>query len=247
MPFDLGSAPTIYCVNEATAALGVTKNVPQNGKLVEQPASFNDLVTALGRFAAIFAKYWGSPCTVVAANAVPPGHWGIVFLDDADQADAEGYHDDTADGVPLSKVFVKTTIEAGDKVSVTASHELAEMLVDPATNLIASNEDGSMLYAYEVCDAVEETEFPVNGIAMSNFVLPSWFEGFRAGKTDQFDYLKLCKKPFELLAGGYISVFKRGRWTNLFGSEPKAARFAKEDRRGHRNEERATRLFRFPV
>ncbi len=241
MPFDRGSAPTIYCVNQATAALGVTKSVPQGGKLAEQPASFTELVTALGRFAAIFAKSWGTPCQLLEAQDVPPGHWGLVFLDDSDQADAEGYHDDTPDGFPLSKVFVKSTVAAGDKVSVTAAHELAEMLVDPATNLIASSDDGSLLYAYEVCDAVEETEFPVNGIAMSNFVLPSWFEGFRAGRQDQFDYLNLCKKPFELLPGGYISVFRRGRWSEIFGSEPKAARFAKEDRRGHRSEIRRQR------
>jgi len=38
-------------------------------------------------------------------------------------------------GLPLSKVFVKSTRAVGQKVSVTACHELAEMLVDPAINL----------------------------------------------------------------------------------------------------------------
>jgi len=55
----------------------------------------------------------------------------MVFLDNADQPGGAAYHDLTPDGMPLAKVFVKTTV--GTRlVSVSASHELVEMLVDPA-------------------------------------------------------------------------------------------------------------------
>ena len=69
-------------------------------------------------------------------------------------------------------------------------------------------------------------------------MLPSWFEGFRTNLKgpQQFDYLNLCRRPFELLEGGYISVFRRGRWKEIFGSPAKAKRFKLEDRRGHRTE-----------
>jgi hypothetical protein len=60
----------------------------------------------------------------------------MVFLDDADQPGALAYL--TPDGLPQSKVFVKTTLENNDLVSVSASHELVEMLVDPATNLMTT-------------------------------------------------------------------------------------------------------------
>jgi hypothetical protein len=242
MSFDQGEKPTIYCVNAAKTPLGVAK---ADGS----QASFIELVASLARYAELIATYYGTPANVIpwlgSALPIPEDGWALVFLDDADQADAEGYHETTPDGFPQGRVFVRTTQAAGDKVSVTASHELAEMLVDPATNLIASSEDGSQMFAYEVCDAVEETDFPINGIAMSNFVLPSWFEGFRATlKTpQQFDYLNLCKEPFELLPGGYISVFKKGArggygWREIFGSTAKAERFTKEDRRGHRTTRR---------
>ena len=56
-----------------------------------------------------------------------------------------------------------------DKVSLAASHELAEMLVDPGNNLWADAGKG-LLYAYEVCDAVKSTFFPVNGLAMTDFL-----------------------------------------------------------------------------
>ena len=55
------------------------------------------------------------------------------------------------------EVFVKTTIAAGQKVSVTASHELLEMMIDPGAQLWAQNTDGKF-YAYEMCDAVEDEE-----------------------------------------------------------------------------------------
>jgi hypothetical protein len=82
-----------------------------------------------------FVPIWGTPAKLVKATKPSSGAWTIVFLDDADTEEALGYHDLTKDGLPLSKVFVKTTLEAGDKVSVTACHELAEMMVDPAINL----------------------------------------------------------------------------------------------------------------
>ncbi len=52
----------------------------------------------------------------------------------------------------------------------------------------------------------------------------------------QFDYLKLVDRPFKLLKGGYQSIFKSGKWSEVFASKAKEARFAKEDRRGHRTE-----------
>jgi hypothetical protein len=160
--------------------------------------------------------------------------WAIMFLDNADEANALGYHDLTADGMPLSKVFVKTTIADGQLVSVTACHELCEMLVDPAINLWAQHPDGS-LYAYEMCDAVEELTFDVDGIPMSDFVTPAYFEGFRGRHSARFDYLKKVARPFKILDGGYSIIMKSGKMQNIFGSREKAERFAAEDRRMHRS------------
>jgi hypothetical protein len=153
-----------------------------------------------------------------------------VFTDDADVADALGYHDLTPDGLPLSKVFVRTTTELGDKVSVTASHEIAEMLIDPGIQLGAVGPDGRSWYAYETADAVEREEFEVQSIAMSNFVYPSWFEGFRAPNSTRFDHLGSCVRPFELRPGGYISVYRDGQWAQEFGSKAAQEAF---DRRNH--------------
>jgi len=218
--FDHGQVPTIACFNKATGNLGV---------------DFGRLITVLQKFVdQYFVPVWGTPARLVRTTRFRKGAWALAFLDRADVANALGYHDLTPDGLPLSKVFVQTTLQARQKVSVTACHELAEMLVDPAINLAATG-PGNAFYAYETADAVEEVEFTIDGIAMSDFVYPAWFEGFRKPGSAQFDYAKRVKRPFQILAGGYMSVFKNGKWTQVFGSRAKARRFRQEDRRGHRS------------
>jgi hypothetical protein len=217
--FDRGQIPTITLINKAKTSLGV---------------DFDELIAALQKFLdSCFVPVWGTPAKLVKSKSFVRGAWAIVFLDNADVQGALGYHDLTPDGFPLSKVFVETTIQSGQKVSVTACHELVEMLVDPAINLCAIGPRG-WIYAYETADAVEEEEFQINHIAMSNFVYPSFFEGFRKAGSTQFDYLKKVKRPFQILKGGYMPVFKNGKWTQIFGSKGKKKRFHQEDRRGHR-------------
>ena len=222
--FDQGEVPTIACFNKATVALGV---------------DFDELIAAMQVYVDKFvAPVWGTPAKLVKTTDFQKGAWAIVFLDDADQPGALAYHDLTPDGLPESKVFVKTTLNDKQLVSVSASHELVEMLVDPAINLQSTGPDPKTIYAYESADPVEETDFPVNGIAMSNFVHPAYFENFRKAGSAQFDHMGKVNKPFQILSGGYQIIFKNGKWSQVYGSEAKKKRFQKEDRRGHRSQQR---------
>ncbi len=221
--FDRGQVPTIACVNEAKTPLGV---------------DLGALVSALQKFVdSCFAPVWGIPARVLRASKPVKGAWAMVFLDDADSPGALGYHDLTPDGLPLSKIFVKTTLKDNQKVSVTACHELAEMLVDPAINLWSDGPKGTM-YAYEACDAVEEIEFKIGGIAMSDFVYPAYFEVFRKSGSTQFDFCKKVSRPFQILSGGYSLVRKGTAVKQIYGSKAKSKRFRREDRRMHRSEYR---------
>jgi len=214
--FDQGQTPTVALVNQAKTPLGI---------------ELLTLAKALQAFVDHhFAPVWGTPCRIVVAKdaKIPKGAWAIVFLDSADVANALGYHDVTPEGFPLSKVFVKTTLAAGERISVTASHELAEMLVDPALQLLAEAPNG-WFYAYETADAVEADEFRIDNIPMTNFVYPAWFEGFRKAKSTKFDHLGLCRKPFEIRPGGYMPVMRAGRWDQIFGSLAVRDRFQLAD------------------
>ena len=140
------------------------------------------------------------------------GSWWLVLLDDSDQADALGYHDLTTEGLPIGRVFAASDLKAGTSWTVTASHELPEMLGDPNINLtvFAQNSNtAGILYAYEVCDAREDDSlgYQIDNILLSDFVYPSWFESFRAEDSTQFDRMNKIQAPLQLLAGGYIGTF----------------------------------------
>src|SRR5215831_6959175 len=160
--FNQGQIPTIACFNKATTQLGL---------------DLDALIAAMQAYIANnVAPVWGTPANLVKTTDFQPGAWAMVFLDDADQAGALAYHDLTPDGLPISKVFVKTTLEDNALVSVSASHELVEMLVDPAINLMTTGPNPKLVYAYESADPVEELSFPVNGIPMTDFIYPAYFE-----------------------------------------------------------------------
>jgi hypothetical protein len=225
--FNQGEVPTIACFNKATIPLGV---------------DLDALIAAMQAFVdQHVAPVWGTPAKLIKSTGFVKGAWAMVFLDNADQPGALAYHDLTPDGLPQSKVFVKTTLENNDLVSVSASHELVEMLVDPAINLMTTGPDPKLIYAYESADPVEALSFPVNGIVMTDFVYPAYFEAFHKAGAVQFDYLKKVNKPFQILSGGYQIIFKNGKWSQVFGSAAKEKRFAREDRRGHRSEQRGAK------
>ena len=160
-----------------------------------------------------FAPAWGVPAEI---RFVPTGQkpmaeeWWLVILDNSDTAGALGYHDLTDQGLPLSKVFAGADQTYGVNWTVTASHELLEMLVDPNINLTVFEQGptGARLYAYEVCDACEADDFgyEIDGKLMSDFVLPAWFESFRAPGSTPFDFRNQIDAPLRLLRGGYIGV-----------------------------------------
>jgi hypothetical protein len=220
------NAVRIACINKAKTDLGVTLPL---------------LTAALQKcYDEHFLPVWGYPVKLYNPKKAKRSDWLFIYFDDADAAGAEGYHDLTHNGQPVSKVFVKTSLDDNVPVSVTASHELFEMVIDPIANLWAQA-TGRTEYAYEMCDPVEEDTFMVDGIAMSNFVHPSWFETFKHPPGTKYDHLGKLKKPFSMTKGGYVIKKKNGRVKEVFGSKAKAVRFAKENRRGHRSEFRNRR------
>ena len=222
--FNQGGVPTIACFNQATTPLGVDLNA-----LIASMQEFVDLHVL---------PVWGTAAKLRKANDFVKGAWAMVFLDDADEAGALAYHDLTPDGLPVAKVFVKTTRDDGELVSVSASHELVEMLVDPAINLMTTGPNPKLMYAYESADPVEALSFEVRGIQMTDFVYPSYFEAFHKPGSVQFDAMKKVKKPFQILPDGYQIVFKNGKWTQVSGSVRKEKSLSREDRRCHRSQQR---------
>jgi len=222
--FDQGQIPDIAVFNQAETPLGL---------------DLDAFVKALQKFVTTHVvPVWGTPARLIRTNGFKKGAWGFVLLDVADAENALAYHDLTPDGFPLSKVFVETIGDDGASLSIAASHELVEMLVDPAINLLSTGPDPKATYAYEAADPVEDDAlaFDVDGFKMTDFVFPSYFEGFRKPKSTKFDLQGKVTQPFQILKGGYQIIFKNGKWSQLTASVAKKKALAKEDRRGHRSE-----------
>jgi len=164
-----------------------------------------------------FKAYWELDCTLSFLPNNQPltsGWWQIVITDNPDQAGALGYHEMTSSGTPLGKIFAKLDLENGSSWTVTLSHELLEMLADPWINWCAVGSDGK-IYALEVCDAVEADNlgYEIDGVLLSDFVTPSWFEPTEA---DRMDFKEHLSKELHLADGGYISILdpKKG-WIQI--------------------------------
>jgi len=227
---DKTRVPKIACFNTAKTPLGVDLDL---------------LISAMQKYVdECVAPVWGTPARLIKSRGFVKGAWAMVFMDGPRVTDVEGYHDLTPDGFPMAKVFVKTTLAGGDPVSVCASHELVEMLVDPAINIMTTGPDRHVIYSYESADPVEDVTFDIDGIPMSDFVYPAYFECFHKANSIRFDHSRKVRRPFQILPGGYQQVFKRGRWKEIFRSTRKAKRFAREDRRGHRTQQRIKRTLR---
>jgi hypothetical protein len=164
-----------------------------------------------------FRAYWELDCTLAFLSKDQPlteGWWQIAVVDNPDQAGALGYHELTDQGTPLGKIFAKLDLDTGSSWTATLSHELLEMLADPWINWCAFGSD-SKIYALEVCDAVEADNlgYFIDGVLVSDFVTPAWFEPTCA---DRLDFKKHLTKELELARGGYISIFNAANgWTQV--------------------------------
>lgn len=178
-----------------------------------------------------FSPAWGIDATLhyVNKNQTDSKYWSgmynLVFLDSADVANALGYHDLTPDGQPIGKVFVDTTKMYGGAVSVTASHELLEMLLDPDINLVAEDTKRSYFVAYEACDAVEDDSlaYDVGGVLMSDFVLPDFFNPLAPSEgsfVHKYSFRNNLHRPFQLAPGGYEAVYIPGKgWQQIVAKD----------------------------
>ncbi len=166
------------------------------------------------------------------------GSWWLAFFDNSDQAGALAYHDLTNEGLPISKVFVRTLQADNASVSVGATHELCEMAVDPWLNSAYQDRHG-VFWAGEVCDPVESDEYGymIGNVLVTDFITPNWF-GHQHSQSD-IDLKGHAHKAFEVLSGGYAQKFDpRHGWTQVTGSKMMGTRRA-DAAHGSRRERRA--------
>ncbi|CAG4913825.1 alkaline phosphatase family protein [Paraburkholderia saeva] len=154
----------------------------------------------------------------------------LYVLDSADANDALGYHDRNLSGIPYGFVFLDLCKSLGDDWSTTLSHEALELVGDPQCNLLVQGPhpevpDRTVYHFFEMCDAVQSQCYEIDGVSVSNFVLPHYFTaGEQPGARNDFCGTGLAS--FGVNPGGYIGFFDPVARQNqqFFAQDPKAAR-----------------------
>jgi hypothetical protein len=194
---------------------------------------------------------WGVGAARFALNtkqqAPPAGSWWVVFLDDSDQANALAYHDLTNEGLPISKVFVKTIQADKASLSVGASHEICEMAVDPWLNSAYQDPQGTF-WAGEICDPVEDDQYgyDIGGVLVTDFVTPNWFGHKNA--VGAIDLQRHANRAFEVLTGGYAQKFDPQKgWVQVTGARAAKTLRGSRAAAGTRRERRARGWTRWAV
>lgn len=152
-----------------------------------------------------------------------PGAWPIQVFDDSDQAGTLGWHDLGPDGKPYGRVFVNEILQNSGSVlhgalsvSVTLSHEVLEAAGNPYLNRWEQGPEG-FEYAVELCDACEADSYELDGVSVSNFLLPSYWRKNASGV--RLDYMGSLTEPFSVGRGGYVIRRKDGVISQSFGAE----------------------------
>jgi hypothetical protein len=178
-----------------------------------------------------FTPIWGLPATVDAfddLSSVPSDYHPVVLFADAQEligriessvgpaAAAELVDDFERGGLSglhlnafTRQPFALVQASADEPWTVTLSHEILEMLADPYGNrLIAAvrlGEDQQRVkYLVEICDPCQTQWYPVNGIPVSDFYTPRFFdpvciEGIR------YSFTGALKRPLDIVEGGYLT------------------------------------------
>ena len=193
-----------------------------------------------------FEPYWslgatlrleGKSKTVPDKLSLPDmrGDAVLYLWDEVDVDQALGYHDMNARGIPFGFVFTKLAKELGEQWTVTLSHEALELIADPLVNLLVAGphpeENRIVFHWYEMSDAVQSETYKIDGIEVSNFLLPLYFTP-DAEPGSRNDFLGRPQKDgktlpsFGVNAGGYIGFFdpKLGKHVTYANAADKKAK-----------------------
>ena len=199
-----------------------------NGKI--QDAEMQKVVRAVNRqIEEDFYPYWGmnARLRLEGKSSTSPdpqsladmrGDAVLYLWSDVDVDNALGYHDQNNAGVPYGFIFTELCKQLKESWTVTLSHEALELIADPEANLLVQGphpdpqRKGDIVFHwYEMCDAVQGDTYWLDGVEVSNFVLPLYFTASDevGGRNDFLGSVHKRKtlRSFGVNPGGYVGFF----------------------------------------
>jgi hypothetical protein len=149
-----------------------------------------------------FAPLWGIRAIVEAHTEkdIPPGFWPIKIQANIGDPSAAGFHTD-ANNQPYAVVQYAPGWE------ITASHENLEMLFDPFGNALtpAMVNGKHVMVLQELCDPCEGFTYQTNGVPVSDFLTPHYYERAAFGSGEHYSFLNKLGGPMAVGVDGYLS------------------------------------------
>ena len=198
-----------------------------------------------------FASYWHTAhyhLSFIGRAQAPVGSISAVFLNRGPVKGALAYHW-LGGNAPAITVYAGTGDYFGYSNSVSFTHELFELAADPVTSLMnvgypaeyywleKPNTEIKSVYQFgvvgwfnEVADPVEADSYLIDGVKISDFITPAWFND---GVGTRYDYMGLCQQPFWIRPGGYAQFLDANGWevvTNFRRAVESDAGFLKAER-----------------
>ena len=130
--------------------------------------------------------------------------------------EALGYHEANFAGIPYGFVFTHLAKDLDENWTTTLSHEALELIGDPEGNLLVKGPHPHdrrvhVFHWFEMCDAVQSESYEIDGVSVSNFVLPLYFTASdeTGGRNDFLGrmYEGETLKSFSVNPGGYVGFF----------------------------------------
>lgn len=185
IPGDFVQNPTIYLVDQRSASAGAGPAVDAVGEALREQLT-NDFIP-------IWGSAFGGSATILTTGTPRPSDFVLYIVDQS--SFGLGYHNYDPN---RTNPFYGEITGSGDYWSITASHEVLEILINPYT----SNCYGG--YRLEVGDPVEDLSYAIGNVYVSDFAFPAWW-GIASGPSTQFDLLKKAPAAGDITYG-YIQT-----------------------------------------
>lgn len=171
-----------------------------------------------------YVQWLGSAWPAVAGSTVrevPHGTslgsmWPLTLVQNATLANSLGFHTYQQGGVPTGILEKEACDQTNWPWTLAASHELAEMLINPYENSFYTV-DG-VTYMEEVADPVTGQRFHmIGGVEISNFVTPLYFN--QQGPLSRYDFYGTVPQPLPYVGrDGWMQFYTPSKgWDSKWG------------------------------
>jgi hypothetical protein len=176
-----------------------------------------------------FQPIWGFPATVDAfegLQSVPNDYHPVVLFGDVDElADSiiatlgaqpamrllDAFETGSISGIHLNALTRQpfALVSVSDPWTVVLSHEVLELLADPWGNhLVAAphpiHPAQRVKYLIEICDPCQSRWYPINGVPVSDFYTPRYFDPVGVPGL-RYSFTGSIERPRQILEGGYLT------------------------------------------